>query len=744
MIEVTSELAPTGAWKLEDAGDGIAFLVFDVPGEKLNVLSEAVLRDLERVLEALGRDTTLRGLIVIGGKEDTGTFIAGANVHEIRSITSASEASEKARLGQAVLGRFASLPAVTVAAIHGACLGGGTELALACDLRIATHHPKTRIGLPEVQLGILPGFGGSQRLPRLVGLSRALPIILTGKPQSVTAAARIGLVDRVVYPPLLREEALALAREAIEKGGKSYVLRRSKEPWYLRLLESLPIGRSFLRNRATQDVLRRAGPHYPAPIKAIQAAVEGYGKPIEKGLELEARLVGELAASDVAKNLIDLFLSSEAARRREGGEESRDSCPAAGERVGLLGAGVMGGGLAALLARKGFRVRLKDIAHESIQAALAKAADLYNGRVRRRRMTPGEKANALASITATLDYSGFSRINFVIEAVVENLDVKKAVFREIEGAVGEDAILASNTSSLSISEMQKDLRRPERLVGLHFFNPVDRMLLVEVIRGERSSDEAVRAAENFARRLDKIPVRVGDGPGFLVNRLLGPYLNESVRLFEEGFSPVEIDQSMRHFGMPMGPFELLDEIGLDVAAKVSQVLYKAFGERARPPEFLEKILADPELRGKKTGKGFYVYRRKGKKRPNPVVLRMGGKTAKDFRPADPELWIRRLIYPVIDEAARALEDGIASSPTQVDLAMVLGTGFAPFRGGPLRYADATGPTRIVSALRDLREPRLAPSTYLVELADQGRGFYRDSRDKTRSEVASDTLERARG
>jgi len=725
MIDIES-LTSTGAWRLEDGGAGIAFLVFDLPGERVNKLSEAVLEDLERVLTALEQDGNLRALIVESGKPESGTFIAGADIHEILAVTDPEVASRKAALGQAVLHRFSTLRAVTIAAIHGNSLGGGTELALACDMRVASLFAKTKIGLPEVQLGILPGFGGTQRLPRWIGISRALPVILGGQPLDVRKAYKLGVVDRVVYPGLLRKACVALATEALEKGGKKFVpRRRNRTPFFLRVLEKLPPGRAYIRSRARKDIDHRAGRHYPAPYRALDAVMTGTSLGLEEGLRYEAKLVGELVASGVSKNLIALFLSSEEARRgrRAPGEAGvAASCAREGATIGLLGAGVMGGGLAALLARKGFRVRMKDIALEALTVGYRKIHELYRGRVDRRRMSRSELANSMAMISGTTTYEGFRNSPLVIEAVVESLDVKKQVLREIEPALAEHAVFASNTSALSITELQSAATRPERVVGLHFFNPVDRMPLVEVIRGEATSDEAVAVAEDFARKLGKVPIRCADGPGFLVNRVLAPYLNEAVRLFEEGYSPTAIDAAIREFGMPMGPFELLDEVGLDVGAKVAIRLHEAFGERARPPALLERLRTNPAMLGKKSGRGFYVHR--GRERsPNPEMLRLGGAGGSEFKKDDPELWLRRLVYPMVNEAARALDEGIVDLPSDVDLAMVLGTGFAPFRGGPLRYADSVGVQAIAAGLASLREPRLLPCELVTRLAASGDGFY---------------------
>lgn len=361
-------------------------------------------------------------------------------------------------------------------------------------------------------------------------------------------------------------------------------------------------------------------------------------------------------------------------------------------------------------------------------------------------MSRHEVDGALAAISATLDYSGFESVEFVIEAVVENLDVKKQVLAEVEAVIPETAVLASNTSSLSISEMQRGLQRPEQFLGIHFFNPVDRMLLVEIVRGEQTGDAAVAAAMELARKLGKIPVPVGDGPGFLVNRLLGPYLNEAVRLFEEEYSPAEIDRTIRRFGMPMGPFELLDEVGLDIAAKVGQVLFEAFGERAEPPPLMTTLRSMSSLLGKKSGQGFYLYgaKKKAKKEKtlNPVVLGMGGTRGKGFRADDPDLWIKRLVYPVINEAARALDEKIADVPSVVDLAMVMGTGFAPFRGGPLRYADTPGVRQVVEGLKNLRESRLAPCELIERFASEDKGFYSLENEGSAPEKKAGTLQPA--
>jgi len=721
----------TAAWTVEPAEDGIAFLVFDLPGHKVNKLSEAVIEELDRVLDEVASDKSIRGLVVIGGKEGSGTFIAGADISEIRAVTDRQEATGQARRGQAVLGKLSSMQAVTAAAIHGNCLGGGAELALACDFRIASDFEKTRLGLPEVQLGVIPGFGGTQRLPRLIGLARAMPIILTGKPLDARKALKLGAVDEVVHPGSLRDSSRAFVARALAGKGKSYRprSRARKRSLLMRLFESTGPGRSYMQSRALKGIQRKVGKHYPAPRRALDAMVRGRGMSLEEGLKLEAKLVGELAVSDVCKNLIDIFLTSEAARRGDpGGKKGRGSAraPDKGGLVGLLGAGVMGGGLAALVARKGYRARMKDISREAITAGYQRIDEIFRGRVERGKMKKSEVINLMARISGATDYAGFRSAGLVIEAVVEDMEIKKKVLLEVEAELAGHVVFASNTSALSIEELQNAAKRPGRIAGLHFFNPVERMPLVEVIRGPRTTDAATVAVETFARSLGKIPVRCKDGPGFLVNRVLGAYLNEAVRLVEEGYSPGVMDQAIRDFGMPMGPLELIDEVGHDVASKVARILHIGLGERARPPALLASLGDDPSALGKKTGRGFYLHGstgRGGKLELNRKLFSRIGKKASGFKTPTAGLWVQRLIYPMINEAAFALEDNVVEAASDVDLAMVFGTGFAPFRGGPLRYADSIGIGAVVDGLKGLGESRLTPCDLLENLVARDEGFY---------------------
>ena len=717
MIEPTSTKSQA-ALTLEKDGDGVAWLVFDDPGSKVNVLSAAVMRrldDLVGEIEEGIRGGAIRAVVIRSGKD--GHFIAGADVDEIVAITDVAEATGKAAAGQRVFQRVHELSVPTVAAIDGSCLGGGTELALACDIRLASDREETKIGLPEVRLGIIPGFGGTTRLPRLIGLMAASDLILTGRTVDARKAQRLGLVHERMHPGVLVSRAKAVALEAANGTAPSPAGGPGR---MARLAEATPLGRRFILSQARRQVLKETKGHYPAPLKAIEVMREAAGKPLERALALEAEAIGELIVTDVSKNLIHVFHLM---------EDAKKAAPAAGgrevRRVAVLGAGVMGGGIAQLLAFRGIGVRLKDINREALSTGLRHAREQFEKLVKRRKLRSREAEDRMNAIAPSLDYSGFGTIDLVIEAVVERLDVKKAVLREAEAAVG-DAILTTNTSSLSVTEMQRVLERPERFAGMHFFNPVHRMPLVEVIRGEDSSDEAVATVFALARKLDKTPIIVKDGPGFVVNRVLTPYLNEAGYLLAEGGSIAEIDAALVAFGMPMGPLRLLDEVGLDIARHAGQTMHEAFGDRLAPSRAL-KALEGTDRLGRKNGLGFYVYEDGRERHPDPTIYEELGAIPGAERQQIPERVIQdRCILPMVNEAARILEEGIARSPGDIDLAMITGTGFPPFRGGLLRYADDVGLREILAKLESFQRElgvRFEPAPLLRRKAESGEGFY---------------------
>ena len=545
------------AFSLHVEEGGLALLTFDLPGEKVNKLSAAVVAEFADVLVRLSREARIRGLIVRSGKPDV--FVAGADVREFSAVRPEDVRTAVERV-QSLFEQLANLPYPTVAAIGGACLGGGTELALACDYRLMSDGPKAQIGLPEVKLGIFPAWGGVTRLPRVVGLAPALDLILTGKALDARRARKIGLVDEAVPAAILEDFARRFARERL--GGGKPGTYRGRQSVAERALEATPIGRGVIFSRARKQVLETTGGHYPAPLEALEAMEEGFGRPVADGLAIEARHIGLVFGGEVQRNLLQIFLLTEDVKRETGVTDPAVR-PRAVARVGVLGAGVMGGGIAQLAADRGIPARMKDIEPQALAHGFAAAAAVWREALRKRRLTPREMARRMDRLSGTLDYSGFARCDVTIEAVVEKLAVKRAVLKEWEGNVPREAIFASNTSTLPIGEIAVGAAEPGRVVGMHFFNPVHRMPLVEVIRGDRTSDETVATIFALAKTLGKTPVVVKDAPGFLVNRILAPYLSEAVRLVQDGCRIEDVDAAMTAFGMPVGPLALLDDVGLD-------------------------------------------------------------------------------------------------------------------------------------------------------------------------------------
>ena len=710
------------AFTLDIADDGLAVLTFDLPGEKVNKFSRPVLAELEELVAKLTSDRRVRSLLIESGKPDV--FIAGADVKEF--VTAKPEEVEPGvRQVQALFERVARLGYPTVAAIDGACLGGGTELALACDYRLMSDSKKSQIGLPEVRLGIFPAWGGTTRLPLLVGLASGLDLILTGKTLDARRAQKIGLVDEAVPAPIFREYVRLFARGKIGM-PKPRPGRRRPPTLAERALESMPVGRRIVLARARKNVLEKTGGHYPAPLEAIEVIREGYGKPIDVGLDAEARHIARIFGGEVQKNLLFLFFATEQIKK-ETGTSDPNARPRPVTRVGVLGAGVMGGGIAQLAADKGLPARMKDIDPKALAHGFAAAAAIWKEKVRKRRLPPREMSAKMALLSGGFDYSGFARCEVTIEAVVEKLAVKRAVLKEWEGIVPRDSIFASNTSTIPIGEIAADAAEPSRVAGMHFFNPVHRMPLVEVIRGPRTSEQTVATVFSLAKTLGKTPVVVKDSPGFLVNRVLAPYLSEAVRLLLEGCSIEDVDRAMTEFGMPVGPIALLDDVGLDVAAKAGEVLEKAFPDRMKAGE--DARLAAAGRLGRKSGKGFYDYEKGKRRKPSPEAYAALGVKPRDQAPLSRDAIQTRLVFPMINEAAFCLAEGVVATPVKIDLAMIFGTGFPPFRGGLLRYADSVGAARIVEQLEALAQrlgPRFRPAPLAVELARSGGRFYSEA------------------
>lgn len=711
MTTATPDAPPRAAraFRIERDGD-LAVVWFDLPGEKVNKFSSEVMMEFSSIVDELEGATDIKRVVLASAKP--GIFIAGADVTEFSKAASPEQAKEYTRFGQQVFHRFSKLRQVTVAAINGACLGGGCEISISCDWRVMSDSPKAQIGLPEVKLGIFPAWGGTTKLPRLIGLPAALDIILNGKTVDGKRAKRMGLVDEVAPAPILLEVAKSFSAKGKRRGA-------TQTKFYI---ESNPLARKVIFGKARKAVLAQTHGHYPAPLKALDVMEYGMSAGVDRGLQREVDEVVPLIMGDVAQNLVRLFFMMEDAKK-----ERFDAKPAEVIEAGVLGAGVMGGGIAQLIADKTeANVRMRDINWQAIAGGMKAAARIWKRKLERRRMTKSDMQRKLARITATTDWSGFERCEVAVEAVVENVDIKRQVLAEFEGIEKPGAVFATNTSTIPITQIAANAKHPENVVGMHFFNPVDRMPLVEVIRGEKSSEQALVTVANFARKLGKTVVYCNDGPGFVVNRILGPYMNESGFLLEEGNTIESIDKAMVDFGMPMGPAALLDEVGIDVAAKVAKILSGAFGERMEPSHVVEKLYADGR-HGKKNGKGLYLYSADGKRQgPDPSVYKVLGLTS--THPADPKAVVERMLLAMINEAALILDERIVASAPELDLAMIMGTGFPPFRGGLLRYADALGLPYILARLDELSSKygkRFLATAPLRRLA-QGDGKFYDA------------------
>ena len=721
-ITPRSLLSDAVMWHSELATDGLLRVRIDRQDKSVNALSRNMLDELDRLLTEVRRTPAVRGVIFISGK--SGNFIVGADVTEMKEIAGGSVAMELSQFGQRVFQSLESLPVTTVALISGSCLGGGLEFAMSCRYRIADDHAKTLLGLPEVKLGLIPGWGGTVRLPRLVGLIEALPMILTGRMVSGRQARTKGLVHDMVPIEALPFVGESLLRTVIKLGSARSIFSRPKRSLAARLTESLSQLRNYAFRRAERETRKQTQGQYPAPLAAIDVLRAGFRQAPSIGFAAESAAIGRLADHPVTRECLRLFFLQEDAKKLDPSVVRIDKPAAELKNAAVLGAGAMGAGIALLMAQKGIWTRLKDINSEFVAKGMATARKLVQADVQRRRVTALQAADTLDRLRPTTDYSGLKNADIVIEAVVERLPIKQQVFQELAQATSSRTVLATNTSSLLVREIAAGVPNPERVVGLHFFNPPHQMPLVEIVRTEQSSPEAIATAFALPQRLGKTAVIVGDCPGFLVNRLLAPYMNEAGWLLLEVADPLEIDRAAVAFGMPMGPLELTDLVGLDVAQHVATNMHAAYGDRMLPAPLWEALkelsASDPKAaRSLLVGKGQ-------SKRLNPAVRKAIEKVRRSASFTAPEgapprdVITQRLIYPIINEAARCLEERIVTKPDDIDLAMVFGTGFAPFPGGPMRFAESVGIRKVVEALEKFatERPRLAPSDALRNMASR--------------------------
>lgn len=700
------------AFNLHIRLDNIAVVTIDVPDEKMNTLKASFGPEVHNIIKQVRDNTALQGLIFISGKPDN--FIAGADINMIANCQSALEAQTLAHQGQQIMAEIAALPIPVVAAIHGACLGGGLELALACHSRICTDDEKTKLGLPEVQLGLLPGSGGTQRLPRLIGVSHALDMILTGKQLRPRQALKLGLVDEVVPQSIL----LAAAVERVAKGRQPSRTLPVRE----RILAG-PLGRSLLFSMVEKKTEQKTRGNYPATKRIIDVIKIGLGQGSFSGYESEAKAFGELAMTPQSAALRGLFFASTELKKEHGA----DAQPRPIKAVGVLGGGLMGGGIAFVTATKGkLPVRIKDINNDGINHALKYSWDLLDKKVRRRHLKAIERQREMARISGGTDYHGFHNRDIVVEAVFEDLALKQKMVAEIEQNAAPHTIFASNTSSLPIADIAANAARPEQVIGLHYFSPVDKMPLVEVIPHAGTSAETISTTVALAKKQGKTPIVVGDSAGFYVNRILAPYVNEAMRCLVEGEPVDKIDNALVAFGFPVGPIQLLDEVGIDVGTKISPILQQAYGDRFAAPQSIAAILND-DRKGRKNGRGFYLYPGKGsrsKKQVDPAIYKLLGVSPKG-QLAEKEI-AQRCVMMMLNEAARCLDEGVVRSARDGDIGAVFGIGFPPFLGGPFRYMDSLGAGEVVAQLQRLASQygeRFAPCDRLLQMVEEQRNFW---------------------
>lgn len=707
--------------------DGVAVLVMDVPGEPMNTLKEDFVDTFDAVFSEVENDPNVKAVVLTSGKKDS--FIAGANIDMLNAVESVDDGVRISKAGHGAMARIEGFPKPVVAAIHGVALGGGLEVALACHARVASDSSKTKLGLPESQLGLLPGAGGTQRLPRLIGVQPALDMMLTGKQVPAKKARKLGLVDDVVPQSVLIETAAALALSQIGRKPKreSFIDQlKDKEAITEFALAKNPIGRKVLFDQARKQLHKQTRGNYPAQDLIIDVVKAGLEGGFEAGLDAEARGFAHLLTTREAENLMSIFFGT-TALKKDTGVDDPNVKPRPIRKVGMLGAGLMGAGIAYVTtALAKTPVRLKDRDSDGVLAGLRYVRDIIDGRVKRKRLSPQAADQLMLQTTGTTTYDGFQDADVVIEAVFEDLSLKQQMVRDVEENGKDDVIFASNTSSLPITKIAEASKHPETVIGMHYFSPVHKMPLLEIIVTDKTADWVTATCVELGKQQGKHVIVVRDGVGFYTSRILSPMMNEAAHLVAEGVPIEKIDRAMLDWGFPVGPIKLTDEVGIDVGSKVGKIMVDAFGERMAAPDGMQKLMAD-ERYGRKNGRGFYKYGDKKNKGVDESVYEVLGVTPDNKTISEEDIaW--RCALQFVNEACRCFGEGIVRSARDGDIGAVFGLGFPPFRGGPFRFVDQVGAKEVLGRLRELEKqigPRFSPAPVLEEIARSGQTFHGD-------------------
>lgn len=686
--------------------NNIAYLTFDLKNEKVNKLSFHVLEELDNYLDEI-KNKKYNALVLQSAKANI--FVAGADIKEIEAFTNEEDVYSHIIKGDKIFEKLENLTFPSIAYINGACMGGGLELALACTYRVASTNTKTKLAFPEIKLGFFPGLGGTQRAPKVIGLINSLDMILTGKSLDAKKAFRIGLVDEIFDNGQKDFKLKDFIQKVIDKK-----IRRKKLKFPNNILEKYSFSREYIYHKTLQGIEKKVNRDFNAPYMALEVIKQTFGKSYEKGIQVEAKAFSKLASTKESKYMIELFFMFEKFNKAFKKTEKPIS------NVSVIGNGVMGKGIIWLFTKFLATTRIKVRKLEQVNSIIKSVAKLYDSSIKRRTMSKNQVEFKLNNLSYTSNYDGMDNCELALEAIIEDEKAKKETFKELEKVLDKDSIIATNTSSISIEKLSSELKNKKNFVGVHFFNPVNMMPLVEIIPNAQTSKKTINRITEMLVSCGKTPIVVGDCAGFIVNRILLPYLNEAAFILEEGSDVIQIDKALKEFGMPMGPFTLADTVGIDIGYKVANILKESYGERMPVAPILNRVYNDLKLLGAKSGKGFYIHKGKEKKVNEEVTLPYNLN-----RQFTNEQIIQRSMYIMINEASRCLEEGVVQDADIINFAMITGTGFPPYKGGILNYANDVGIENVVNTLKDLQGRyglRFKPSNLLEKLVQDKKNF----------------------